>query len=269
MNQSEIAARISGKDILCFSLKYDKMPSNPLKGEVFSVNAAEYQFRTAAFGGFQKQDVVAYLEASSKEHAEKVQALEQELSQLRQGREELEKRCGEGEDKLTLLTADKTRLEGDLAEKTQALETAQTQLEEKSAALAAAQAELTQLRARVRELEPSAEAYESLKDRTAGVELEAHHRAQMIEDEACEKAKESAQEVERWLGKVRAGYDRLRTDLDATLAHASGELERVSKSLGGLTAEFDEHGAALERIGEAFRSASGPQPPKPLDLDGE
>ena len=33
------------------------------------------QFRTAAFGGFQKQDVQEYLEKSAREHAEKLNAL--------------------------------------------------------------------------------------------------------------------------------------------------------------------------------------------------
>ena len=40
-----------------------------------------FQFRTAAFGGFQKQDVMDYLERSAKEHAQKVAAIQTELEE--------------------------------------------------------------------------------------------------------------------------------------------------------------------------------------------
>ena len=46
------------------------------------------QFRTAAFGGFQKQDVQEYLEKSAREHAEKLNALQRELSDERTARAE-------------------------------------------------------------------------------------------------------------------------------------------------------------------------------------
>ena len=101
------------------------------------------------------------------------------------------------------------------------------------------------------------------------MELEAHRRAQLIENEARGKARETLQKLEQWLGRVQSDYDRLRTDLDATISHAAGELERVGKSLGGLTAEFDQHDAALEQLLEDYRELAGPQPPQPLPLDGE
>ena len=36
------------------------------------MSAGETQFRTAAFGGFQKQDVLNYIETAAREHAEKL-----------------------------------------------------------------------------------------------------------------------------------------------------------------------------------------------------
>ena len=44
------------------------------------MSAMELQFRTSAFGGFQKQDVLTYLENTGREHAERVEALQKELS---------------------------------------------------------------------------------------------------------------------------------------------------------------------------------------------
>ena len=91
------------------------------------MNAAENQFRTAAFGGFQKQDVLTYIETTAREHAEKVEALEKELTQLRQGREELEKRAAESEERAAALTADNQRLETELAAEKEALDRARSE----------------------------------------------------------------------------------------------------------------------------------------------
>ena len=44
------------------------------------MSAMELQFRTSAFGGFQKQDVLTYLENTGREHAERVEALQKEHS---------------------------------------------------------------------------------------------------------------------------------------------------------------------------------------------
>lgn len=233
------------------------------------MSAAEYKFRTAIFGGFKKRDVLNYLETTAREHAERVRSLEDEGETLRQIRAELEARCMEGEERGAALASSRTRLEDDLTDTTLELEAARADAQEKARALAVAQAELEQLRERIRALEPSAAAYEGLKDRTAGVELEAHRRARLIEEDAMAKAKASAQEVEQWVAWVRSRYDRLRADLDAMLAHASNELERASTSLGGLTGDFGEYDAALERIEERIREGSNRQPPKPLSLDME
>lgn len=240
------------------------------------MGAAEYKFRTALFGGFRKRDVLNYLEITAREHAERIKSLQDEGETLRQVRAELEARCMEGEERGAALASSRVRLEGDLTGKTQALEAARAEVDEKTRLLAAAQAELKQLREeaaslreRVRVMEPAAAAYETLKDRTAGVELEAHRRAKLVEEEAEARVKAKAQELEQWVASVRARYQRLRSDMEAMVAHASGELERASVSLGGLTGDFGEYDMELERIEERIRADIAHKPPRPLSLDGE
>ena len=41
----------------------------------------ELQFRTSTFGGFQKQDVLNYIETSNQEHREKLEAVRRELAE--------------------------------------------------------------------------------------------------------------------------------------------------------------------------------------------
>ena len=45
------------------------------------MSATELQFRTSTFGGFQKQDVLNYIETANQEHREKLEALRRELAE--------------------------------------------------------------------------------------------------------------------------------------------------------------------------------------------
>ena len=47
------------------------------------MSAGELQFRTAAFGGFQKQDVLDFIDSRSREQQEKLEALKRELEPMR------------------------------------------------------------------------------------------------------------------------------------------------------------------------------------------
>ena len=47
------------------------------------MSAEEIQFRTATLGGFQKQDVLDYIERSSKDHGDKLAGLQRELEEAR------------------------------------------------------------------------------------------------------------------------------------------------------------------------------------------
>ena len=49
----------------------------------------ELQFRTSTFGGFQKQDVLNYIETSNQEHREKLEAVRRELAYLNQAAAEV------------------------------------------------------------------------------------------------------------------------------------------------------------------------------------
>ena len=115
--------------------------------------------------------------------------------------------------------------------------------------------------------ESGAKAYAELKDRTATIELEAHQRARAIESQAEEKAKKVRTAAEQILYKVQAGYGRLRGDVDATITHASGEMDRVDRALEQVRAEFAEHDAALERLLQSCRECTGCKAPEPLPLE--
>ena len=60
----------------------------------------EQQFRSAAFGGFYKQDVLNYIETSVREHAQLVEELDLQMEALRVESEDAAKRAASVEAEL-------------------------------------------------------------------------------------------------------------------------------------------------------------------------
>ena len=54
----------------------------------------DHPFRSAAVGGFNRQDVLDYLEKTAAENAQKQQELEKQLEQQKQELEQLRRRSG-------------------------------------------------------------------------------------------------------------------------------------------------------------------------------
>ena len=223
------------------------------------MSTTELQFRTAAFGGFQKQDVLDYIERSSREHGEKLAALRQELAEAVRAKEALEQELSDVQARESALRGELETTAGDLAQTTTRLEEAQARAEQAETALTGALEELETLR-------PAAGAYESLKDRAAGIELEAHCRAQEIQSAAEERARKTHQQVAQWLDRLQAEYGRIRGQMDAAAGQMSGDLEEIARITQGLTAVLDRQGGALEGLTECCNSPAHPAPaPLPLE----
>ncbi len=236
----------------------------------------EYQFRTAAIGGFSKQDVLDYIARANREHQIKAEQLEKDRAQAAQERDKYRARAEEAEGRSVELSAQVQKLTGELEELKKELEGAKKALEEAQAgrvkqesAAAALAGEREELRGRLEKAERAAAAYERIKDRTAGIELEAHCRAQAVEAAAQVQVDKARQEVEQWAAKVQADYDRMRTDIAATISHTSGELERVRRSMEHILTQFDQRDGDLKALLKRCEEAMGPQMPDPLPLEEE
>lgn len=213
---------------------------------------AGIQFRNAAFGGFNRQDVLEYIEQSARLNNEKLAELEEENRRLQEAKDALEAENG------TL----RAQCEG----------------------MTETSAELEQLRAEVealRKLQPEVDAFRELKAKLADIEVEARLRGENI----LQKANEDAEDVtnkaladadnvtaqakaeaenlilqakneaaairtnaELILSQSRRTFDTTRTDLAATSAHLAGELERIRGTILRLSTALDEQGAALSSL---------------------
>ncbi len=215
------------------------------------MSAAQNSFRGSVFGGFNRQDVLTYLERTAREHSQQVESLQKKLAELTQDQNDKTTRLAGLVEKDAQLSAENQRL-------SETLECARTDLEEKRTRLAAAQEDLSVLRERAAELEANAEAYSRLKDRTATIELDARNRAQVILNDAHAQSDSIRTQVEDWLDRAEARYEHLRADIGATLSHAIGELAKVQRALEQSSASFTEHDEALE--GLVRWCESGPLP---------
>ena len=125
------------------------------------------------------------------------------------------------------------------------------------------------LREQVARLEPDAAAYAAVKDRSAGVELEAHRRAQGVLDQANSQARHLRQQMEQWMTRVGREYDALRTEVEATISHAVDQLDKAGKCLEQVSALLSDQDVALEELSRAYDSTAPDKVPAPVPLEEE
>lgn len=231
------------------------------------MDQVEHAFRTAVVGGFNRQDVLNYIASSARESREKIAALQKELQDLQAAESALRREKGELEQRVSALQKEGEKLQSENAEREARFAQAQAELSGERSRREALDRELEVCRTRCAQWENDAQAYDDLKTLTATIELEARQRAKAIEDAAEEKARRLRTEAEEILYKVQAGYGRLRGDVDATIAHASGELGRVDMALEQVRSEFAEHDVALKRLLESCRESQDCRAPESLPLD--
>ncbi|MBQ3556906.1 MAG: hypothetical protein IJA11_03810 [Oscillospiraceae bacterium] len=195
------------------------------------------RFRGSAFGGFNRKDVINYITTAAAEQNEKVEQLNRQLSDMTAQRDEAQQRAVRAEQTLAAMTGERDDC------RRQAQETA-----EKAGRLPGLEAEVERLRRRVSELEPDAAAYLAIKERAAGIELEAHQRAQGIVNEAKAEADKLQEQTRQWVLQVRREYDELRAVVESTVSHAAGDLDRVRQSLGNISLCMDRQNNAMEQF---------------------
>lgn len=184
-----------------------------------------------ALGGFNRRDVLQYIEQMAAAHRKEISELEQDLVRERAERQELEDTLSGLEDEKGSVAAEEARVRASLEQSTAALSRLRGELAETETQLAAAKEELTRLQAQVGELSPMAKSYQELKDRVATVELDAHRKAQATVDEAQAQAEALKGETRQWLNGVLEQYDGVRRAMDGLFAGA-GAVKALEEQAG-------------------------------------
>lgn len=183
------------------------------------------QFR-GALGGFNRQDVAQYIEKSSKEHQEKVEALQAELEQTRKERDALAAELGDLRAHSGDLAEQEAKVRASLEESTQSLTRMRGELQVTQGHLATAKKELGDLQGQVAQLEPMAKQYEILKDRVATVELDAHRKAQETVSQAEAQALQIRKDAVAGMAELCREYEALRGKLSDFVLGAE-EMQRA------------------------------------------
>lgn len=204
---------------------------------------ALHRFRTS-LGGFNRRDVLKYIETADAAHRAQLARLEQRLEEAERARAQLEDALSGARDEKGSAAAEEARVRASLEESTAALARVRGELAEAEEQLAAERAELEGLRGKVAELAPMAEKYEQLKDRVATVELDAHRKAQTTVEEAQAQADALRGETGEWLSGVLGEYEGLCAALSPL-----GDKLRAAQSMAEDIRACGERAAALKERG--------------------
>ena len=214
----------------------------------------DHPFRSAAVGGFNRQDVLDYLEKTAAENAQKQQELEKQLEQQKQELEQLRRRSGELEEREAIFSRERESMSRELEQTKGVLQDIRQREKAQSEELTQLRQERDRLRARVAALEPDAAAYAAVKDRTAGMELQAHCRAHAVQEQADQQARQVRRQTEQWLRQVQQEYEQLRSQVESTVSHAADELSKAGRCLDQLNQMLGEQEVAL-----GYQVAPSPQ----------
>lgn len=230
----------------------------------------DHPFRNAAFNGFNRQDVLTYLENTSKEAAQRQEELQKQLDEAQAAAARQEARLAEQEEQLRRLTEESASLRTQLEQANVALSSSRIECGQSVTALETARREAEEWKAKAAALEPDAQAYSAIKERAAGVELDAHRRAQAVQEESERQAKELRRQMEQRMLKVEREYDVLRSEVESTVAHAASQLEKAGQHLEQVTALMGEQELALEALSQAYADtdpAAKVEAPMPIPED--
>ena len=236
----------------------------------------DHPFRSAAVGGFNKQDVLTFLEEQSRQFGQAQQRFQEQLDGANQQIETLRRReeelsCQLEEAQRELETARQGReSQAAQAEKADAeLSASQAREEQTAKELERARRERDRVQAELDQILPDAQAYAQIKERTAGVELYAHRRALAIQEKAERDAQRVRRQLEQWLRRMEAEYDRMRGEVEVTVSHAASELDRVRAGLNRITQLVDDQEGILEGISKAYGETAGPKLEAPMPIPEE
>ena len=180
-------------------------------------------FKTCMFGGFDRGDVINYIEKSAKEAKERIEALENENNELRSNNERIEQAL-----RALHAQAKQQRQEEQGQEALQQqLSEAQVHLNELAVEIDTLRAENEMLRAEAQslrtesvKLREAADDYAHLKEHIADIEINAHRRTEEFRAEAIEKLRQSVAAQRTWCQGQRGQYTQMNEKLLQELRRA-------------------------------------------------
>lgn len=185
-----------------------------------------YPIKSVTFGGFDKQDVIRYIEQTAQQAAAAQQALQAENDELRKQVASLSAEAASLQAQTKALSGERDHL--------------QEALNQESAARQQLEA-LKPLEAEVARLRPDAEAYAQFRERIGAIECEARKRAADLE-------LATANQLQKTVDLFREQYQTLMSTFESTASHVNSELRKVEVNLTQLPRAMDQAGTELNEL---------------------
>ena len=187
-------------------------------------------FKTAVFGGFDRQDVIQYIERFARESAEAQDQLMEENEKLRQQVEELTAQTDGLTAQVSQLTEENEKLTSELNRERSTCSELEPMKEE-----------VRRLTDEVNTLRPDAAEYTQFWDRMGSIERDSRKRAADLEDATAAKLRET-------VDRFQTNYQELMRTFETAAAHVTGELRKVEVNLTQLPRAMDKSGADLNEL---------------------
>ena len=185
-----------------------------------------YPIKSVTFGGFDKQDVIRYIEQAAQQAAAAQQTLQDENENLRKQAEALSAELSTLRAQVSSLSAERDRLQEALGRES----ASRQQLES-----------LKPLESEVARLRPDAEAYAQFRERIGAIECEARTRAADLE-------LATVNQLQKTVDLFREQYQTLMSTFESTASHVNGELRKVEVNLTQLPRAMDQAGTELNEL---------------------
>ena len=185
-----------------------------------------YPIKSVTFGGFNKQDVIRYIEQAAQQAAAAQQTLQDENENLRKQAEALSAELSTLRAQVSSLSAERDRLQEALGRES----ASRQQLES-----------LKPLESEVARLRPDAEAYAQFRERIGAIECEARKRAADLE-------LATVNQLQKTVDLFREQYQTLMSTFESTASHVNGELRKVEVNLTQLPRAMDQAGTELNEL---------------------
>ena len=192
-----------------------------------------YSIKSVTFGGFDKQDVIRYIEQTTEAASAAQKELQAQNDSLRSENEALQT-------KITSMTEELAALKKQM----ESLTSDHTRLQESLSREAAQRQELEALKPAVAEAErlrPDAEAYAQFRERIGAIECEARKRAADLE-------LVTVQQLQQTVDFFREQYLSLMNTFESTANHVNSELRKVEVNLTQLPRAMDQSGVELNEL---------------------
>lgn len=223
-------------------------------------------FRSAIFGGFNREDVMHYIEETDTKYYTETAELRSQLTEaqsamneLRTQNEALTAKNAELLERLGEMTLDTDKIRAQLDQIESGFSLQATEIEAQNARAAQLAAENDRLTSDNAKLSAKCGEYDATREKIAEMELSAYRRAKQIEEDAKVELQKLRRKSMETIEQVRRQLDATKENYRTVLARNQQESAEMARKAGEVLGEIDKISASL---GKKDGEAPHPEPDK-------